>query len=257
METGTNENQTSFSSTVPKESFDSVAQVMDYEKGGDTIESELAAFRESSKSEQKESNKIIEESIEEVEEEQESEGGFNIDDLGTPEPYEGNEGETEEEEETEPEELLEDYFSSAEFVIFVIELIIVFATNFYLKQNDLDSIGIEEFKKTAREQKTLVKSWAKILRKHSVKVGAEFELLFAMGSTYGMKMKGIVERQRERKEENSKKSGNPKTKPIVVEEKVKKEKITKDNFKIDKEAEVLEEVVIKKKDGGVINLLKD
>lgn len=262
---------TSFESLVPKESFSSVAEVMNYEKSGDAIENELAEYREYSKSKQKDIDEEVEGKIEEAKEEAEEFVGeddssdFDIDDLGVHEPYTDNEfGETlEEAEDVEPEELLEDFFSSAEFVIFVIELIIVWATNFYLKQNELDTIGIEEFKKTAREQKTLVKAWAKILRKHSVKIGAEFELLFAMGSTYGMKMKGIVERQKDRKELKMKNINKNVEKGVTIppdninEEKPKKKKVTKDNFRVNDEEEVLEEVVITKKDGGVINLLKD
>jgi len=270
MDDATTIENTSFDSVIPRESFESVANVMEYEKGGDTIENELAEFRKESKSKQDKINEEIEESIEsenEVEDGKENvKDGFSFDDLGEPEPYDGNEFGEEEDGEIEPEEALEDFFSSAEFIIFVIELIIVWATNFYLKQNQLDSISIDEFKKTVREQKTLVKAWAKILRKHSVKIGAEFELLFAMGSTYGMKMQGIVVRQKERKERRDEKIQKNSFKGVVLppenysEEKPKKTKVNKDNFRLDEEKEIeeaVEEVKITKKGGGAINLLKD
>lgn len=272
MDDATTTENTSFDSVIPRESFESVANIMEYEKGGDTIDTELAEFRKESKSKQAEINEEIEENIEtenEVEEngkENVSGDGFSFDDLGDPEPYEGNEFGEEEDGEIEPEEALEDFFSSAEFIIFVIELIIVWATNFYLKQHQLDSIGIEEFKKTAREQKTLVKAWAKILRKHSVKIGAEFELLFAMGSTYGMKMQGIVVRQKERKERKDAKIEKNSIKRVVLppenysETKPKKTKVNKENFRLNEDEEIeeaVEEVVIEKKGGGAFNLLKN
>jgi hypothetical protein len=185
--------------SIPNESFDKIASVMDYEKEGETIKRELEEYRGASSSEKE---TINEEIVKDIEEEVEEEVEFDLDDLGNDaEPYEGNTTpDGEEDLEVAVEEDIEDYMDSAEFIIFIVELVIVWGTNFYLKKNDLDSIALEEFEKTQRQQKALIKAWAKILMKHSVKVGPEFELLFLMGSTYGMKVKGIVKAQKERKE---------------------------------------------------------
>jgi hypothetical protein len=175
--------------------FDDVVEVYEYEKAGSIIEQELEEFRSSSSSEQKKHNEEV------------NEGGFSLDSLDSTEGEEGEgqgeEGEGEGEGEEERGEL-EDYFSSAEFIIWVLELALVWGTNIYLKNNNLDKIGLEEFEKTNREQKYLVKSFAKVLQKYNKKVSPEMELIFAVGSAYGMKIKGIVKRQEERKEEELK-----------------------------------------------------
>ncbi len=187
---------------ISEGSFDSIKDIFKDEKGGKTIDKELEEFKSLSGNEKEEVNEEIEDS-----------GGFGLDDLG-----EGGEILEEVEEEVEEEDELEDYFESAEFIIFILELAIVFGTNFYLKQKGLDKIGIEEFDKTARQQKSLVKSWAKVLRKHKTKVSPEVELLFNMGASYGIKIQGIVKRQEERKlleiEKNSKKKPRGKVIPI-------------------------------------------
>lgn len=173
-------------SDISDGSFDSIKEIFKEEKGGKTIDKELEDFSNSNSIEREEINDSVEE-----------QGGFSIDDLDSDGGIYSEEDKQEEEEEE--EEPLEDYFESAEFIIFILELAIVFGTNFYLKQKNLDKIGIEEFEKTSRQQKSLVKSWAKVLKKHNAKVSPEVELLFNMGASYGIKIQGIVKRQEERK----------------------------------------------------------
>jgi len=187
-------------------SFDEVAEIYDYEKMGDTIEEELEEFRGKSSIEQREVNEEVS-------------NGFSLDALD--DVGEGvNVGIREEEGEIEEEEPLEEYFSSAEFMIWLLELALVWSTNFYLKNQELDKISISEFEKTKTEQRFLVKSLAKVLRKHNTKVSPEMELLFAIGSAYGMKIKGIIKKQRERKEEDLIKHKKNSAKIIKISPKV-------------------------------------
>ena len=147
-------------------------------------------------------------------------------------------------------------FNSAEFMIFVVELVIVWGTNFYLKKNNLDSISLDEFEKSQRQQKALIKAWAKLLMKHSVKVGPEFELLFLMGSTYGMKIKGIVKRQEERKELGKKNIVRKASKKKPEKETVAENQAVDTEFTLNVDEEI-EEVVEKKKSSvGGINKIK-
>jgi len=154
----------------------------------------------------------------EIDDTLDSKQGINLDDLDDEDAsaFENDDTveqlEDEENDGTEGEEL-EDYFASAEFTIWVIELIMVWGMNFYLKRLELDAIGIEEFKKTKEEQKFLVKTWARVLQKHNAKVSPEMELLFSMGSAYIMKMRNIVEAQRLRKMKQEMEAKRDGTKP--------------------------------------------
>lgn len=270
------------SDNINSVTFDKVAGIFDDEKGSNTIDKELKEFNDFNNEEREEINDKINHNAD-----------INLDDLDSTENSSAFDGlddldsldidDTAEQLEDEVEEQqseLEDFFGSAEFVIWIMELIMVFGMNFYLKRNQLDSIGIEAFNKTAREQKFLVKSWAKVLQKRNAKVSPEMELLFALGSTYVMKLKGIVEAQKLRKEKadfealkNSKKKGNKKNRkngkvvditnhqkesPIAEEKEKKKTKINKDNFKLekDKEIEEVEEVEVAEED-EVLTIVED
>jgi len=218
-------------------SFEQVGIVFDFERGSPTIERELEEFNSMSSGEREQIDTKLDEKQ-----------GLDLDDLGSEEKSafddvindDFEEGTQDEEIEQEDERgELEDYFASAEFVIWITELVLVWGTNFYLKKNNLDSIGIEAFKKTQGEQKFLVKSWAKVLRKNNAKVSPEMELVMALGSTYVMKMKSIVKEQKIRSKEKEleirekkikKKEGkvvnidkHQKTEPKTVKKEVKKE----------------------------------
>lgn len=165
---------------IEKGSLEDVKDVFDYDKDSVTIQKEIEHFeKEGATVEQEES--------------------FGFDDFSEGGEFEESQplGITnEEEEEEEDKGEIEDYYDSAEFVIFVTEIILVFATNFYLKYNKLEKITIDAFNKTKSQHKLLVRSWAKVLQKHNAKVSAEMELLFALGSAYGMKMSSIVQQQK-------------------------------------------------------------
>jgi hypothetical protein len=165
---------------IKKGSIEDVKSVFDYDKDSQTIQKEIEYFE-----------------IEGATPEQEESLGF--DDFGEDEEEGLNSlssSGTKEVEEEEDKGEIEDYYDSAEFVIFVTEIILVFATNFYLKYNKLEKITIDAFEKTKSQHKLLVRSWAKVLQKHNAKVSAEMELLFALGSAYGMKMNNIVQQQK-------------------------------------------------------------
>lgn len=181
---------------IKDSNFDTVGSMFDDERGSRTIEKELEEFSSLGSTGKEEINSKIEDKI-----------GIDLDDLGGNEEsafdeFENDSSVEQLEDEEQDEDTVEDYYSSAEFVIWIIELVIVWGTNVYLKKNNLDKISIKEFKKTNSEQKFLTKSWAKVLHKHKFKVSPELELIMAMGSAYVMKIKGIIERQELRKEKS-------------------------------------------------------
>lgn len=197
---------------VEEGSFDSIAGIFDSEKGGNTIEKELDEFSSASSTEKDEINSTIEE-----------ENGFNLDDLGSSEDEDSDSSEGQEEVVQEDE--LEDYFESAEFIIFIIELAIVWGTNYYLKSKNLDKITKDELEVTARQHKSLVKSWAKVLRKHKAKVSPEVELLFNMGASYGIKIQAIVKKQEDRKKREIQEARQGKKMQVVQPRQGKSKKV--------------------------------
>ena len=159
-----------------------VEDVFDYDKDSETIQKEIEEFNKNGETEEAKESFGFDDF---AEEETDNENVENV--ISSDEEVVEDKGE------------IEDYFDSAEFVIFVTEIIIVFGTNFYLKYNKLDKITIKDFNKTAGQQKLLVKSWAKVLHKNNAKVSPEMELLFALGSAYGMKISSIVDSQKAKK----------------------------------------------------------
>lgn len=225
-------------------SFEQVGSVFDFERGSPTIEKELDEFNSMSSNEREEIDIKLDEKQ-----------GLDLDDLGEGETSAfddvinddfDNGIDSEGEEIVDDRGELEDYFSSAEFVIWITELILVWGTNFYLKRNNLDSIGIEAFKKTQGEQKFLVKSWAKVLQKNNAKVSPEMELLMALGSTYVMKMKNIVKEQKIRSKEKElearEEALKKKTKKGKVVDITKHQKTEKEKPKAEVKKEVKKEV---------------
>lgn len=198
---------------IKKGSIEDVKSVFDYDKDSQTIQKEIEHFE-----------------IEGATPEQEENFGF--DDFGEDEEGSvnslGSSGNEEIEEEEDKGEI-EDYYDSAEFVIFVTEIILVFATNFYLKYNKLEKITIDAFEKTKSQHKLLVRSWAKVLQKHNAKVSSEMELLFALGSAYGMKVSNIVQQQKALAFDKLMEKANNKTVKKVEPLKVVKEEKPKSN----------------------------
>ena len=164
---------------IKKGSIEDVKSVFDYDKDSQTIQKEIEYFENEGPTPEQEESFGFDDFGED-----EEEGINSLSSSGTEEIEEEDKGE------------IEDYYDSAEFVIFVTEIILVFATNFYLKYNKLEKITIDAFEKTKSQHKLLVRSWAKVLQKHNAKVSAEMELLFALGSAYGMKMNNIVQQQK-------------------------------------------------------------
>lgn len=182
------------------ELFDS----LDYERTSKTIERELKEFEQTGV-------------------EQES---FSFDDLDSnEEDISGNDVSIEVQQ---PQGELEDYFDSAEFVIFITEFIILFGLNFYLKSNGLDKVGSDAFKKSKSQEKMLIKAWAKIMQKYNAKVTPELELVIALGNVYGMRINTIIDEQKEKKQKEVKKQleKNYKEKNSGKNVKQKKEKTT-------------------------------
>lgn len=183
----------------------SLEDIFDYEKTSPTIEKDLESFKNQSSSEKEKAEEKVEEHT-----------GFSLDDL----VEEEDEEEVEEEgspKEEKPQEEIEEYFESAKFVIWIIELVIVWGLNYYLKNNSLDKIDKEVFKKTVTEEKFLIKSWAKVLHKYSFKIGVEIELIFAIGGVYGTKLQNII-LQQELKKANKGKNPKPPTVDVEHEE---------------------------------------
>lgn len=214
---------------IKESTFDEVTEIFSYEKSGDTIEKELEEFNSLDSTEKETLNEAID-----------TKSGFDLDDLGETSIRDIENETLDSEEEGEVEEIeqdtIEDYFTSAEFVIFIVELAIVWGTNMYLKSNDLDKISIEEFKKTKREQKALLETWAELLQKHNLKVGVEARLIMNMGSAYGMKLKGIVREQKLRKELEIEKS--KKAIKVVPLNNIKKSEEKKKEFKLNKDVKL-------------------
>ena len=212
--------------TIKESTFDEVTEIFGYEKSGDTIEKELEEFNSLDSTEKKVLNEAID-----------NKSGFDLDDLGETSIRDIENETLDSEEDEEGEEIeqdtIEDYFTSAEFVIFIVELAIVWGTNMYLKSNDLDKISIEEFKKSKREQKALLETWAELLQKHNLKVGVEARLIMNMGSAYGMKLKGIVREQKLRKQIEIEK--NKKAIKVIPLSNVKKSEEKKKEFKLNKD----------------------
>ncbi len=198
---------------IEKGNLQDVEDIFDYDKDSSTIQKELEEFEKNGE----------DESVSE---------GFGFDDFGDDEESIGEDTEdviSSDEEQVDDRGDVEDYFDSAEFVIFITEIIIVFGTNFYLKYNKLDKISIKDFDKTAGQQKLLVKSWAKVLHKHNAKVSPEMELLFALGSAYGMKISSIVDKQKAKKYDEMIKAQKEGAKAKVGKAKVVKTPKKKDN----------------------------
>ena len=215
--------------TIKESTFDEVTEIFGYEKSGDTIEKELEEFNSLDSTEKETLNKAID-----------TKSGFDLDDLGETSIRDIENETLDSEEDEEGEEIeqdtIEDYFTSAEFVIFIVELAIVWGTNMYLKSNDLDKISIEEFKKSKREQKALLETWAELLQKHNLKVGVEARLIMNMGSAYGMKLKGIVREQKLRKQIEIEK--NKKAIKVVPLSNIKKSEEKKKEFKLNKDVKL-------------------
>ena len=193
-------------------SFDDLTSDFSDPKGGTKIDEELEAYRNASSSEKETIDKKVE--VEDFEDD-------DLDSLGDDSGEEGSE-ESETEEQTQEEGEIEDFFESAEFIIWILELAIVYGTNFYLKSQELDVIGEEEFKRTQAGQKRFVKTLSKVLMKHNAKISPEVELLFQIGANYVMQIRNIIKRQRDRKEEQIKK--NPKRPNVVKTKTTKKER---------------------------------
>lgn len=214
---------------IKESTFDEVTEIFSYEKSGDTIEKELEEFNSLDSTEKETLNEAID-----------NKSGFDLDDLGETSIRDIENETLDSEEEGEGEEIeqdtIEDYFTSAEFVIFIVELAIVWGTNMYLKSNNLDKISIEEFKKSKREQKALLETWAELLQKHNLKVGVEARLIMNMGSAYGMKLKGIVREQKLRKELEIEK--NKKAIKVVPLGNIKKSEEKKKEFKLNKDVKL-------------------
>jgi len=214
--------------TIKESTFDEVTEIFSYEKSGDTIEKELKEFNSLDNAEKETLNKAID-----------TKSGFDLDDLGETSIRDIENETLDSEEDEEGEEIeqdtIEDYFTSAEFVIFIVELAIVWGTNMYLKSNDLDKISIEEFKKSKREQKALLETWAELLQKHNLKVGVEARLIMNMGSAYGMKLKGIVREQKLRKQIEMCKERIEKAIKVIPLSNVKKSEEKKKEFKLNKD----------------------
>jgi hypothetical protein len=195
---------------IKKGSIEDVKSVFDYDKDSQTIQKEIEYFENEGATPEQEEN-------------------FGFDDFGEDEEEISNSLSSSGREEIEEEDKgeIEDYYDSAEFVIFITEIILVFATNFYLKYNKLEKITIEAFEKTKSQHKLLVRSWAKVLQKHNAKVSAEMELLFALGSAYGMKMNNIVQQQKalayDKLMEKASSFKNQKAETMKVVKEVKKE----------------------------------
>jgi hypothetical protein len=197
-------------------------------KGGTKIDEELEKYRSASSSEKEEIDSKVE--VESFED--------DLDSLGDSEDEENlgsNKNENKDSEEEEEVGEIEDFFESAEFLIWILELAIVWGTNFYLKRQELDTIGVEEFERTKAQQKRFVKSVSKVLMKNNAKISPELELLFHIGANYVMQIGAIVKRQKLRKE--------LKIKNTLVKAKVIKKQTTKNEAKDFREVEeVLEEV---------------
>lgn len=232
--------------------MDEVKEIFNYEKDSPTIQKEL--------------------DIHNAGKQTEATKGFSLNDLG------GNdEGDnlssvassSEEEEQGEQAGEIEDYFESAEFIIFITEAIILFGTNFYLKSNALEKVTIEAFKKTAGQQKALKKAWARVLQKHNAKVSPEVELLMVLGSAYGMKVSSIIDEQKAKKKvelvNKSKIKPLEKTEKKTVVRDIKNEfESTEFSVDFDNVEEVEEAVVEKPKKekiqtpkGGITSLVKN
>jgi hypothetical protein len=225
--------------------FDDITDSFLEEKGGTRIEKELNDFDIASSSEKDKINEKVEvENFEQVED--------GLDSLGSNENTSEESSEESSEEEEEQQGEIEDYFESAEFLIWILELAIVFGTNFYLKNQQLDSIGIEEFERTKAQQKRFVKSVSKVLMKHNAKISPEAELLFQLGANYVMQIGSIVKRQKARKEEEIK---NRVKKPVVKQQKktsVVRNKTTKKEAENFKQAEEVLTVVEDKVENPVV-----
>jgi hypothetical protein len=245
-----NEDNTPINHNIESDTLDSITDMFKEDKGGKTIDKELKEHRDLFSS-----NEDSRTGLDELgEEEVEDSGRNSLDSFGEEDDSskvyddEGNLVEEEYEEAVEEDEL-EDYFESAEFVIFIIEFIIMFGTNFYLKSQQLDSIAKEQLELTKRQQKTLIKAWAKVLRKHNTKISDEAQLLMTMGGIYGKKISDIVKEQKVRKQEEyekwlkeqekkPKKKSGKKSKMTVVQKDTPKEE--KEEFE---EVEEVEEII--------------
>ena len=234
-------------SSIKSSTFDEIADAFEYEKTSPKIEAEIESYTKASSSEKEKIDSIKNEGI-----------GNSLDSFGEEETKE-TEG-AEEIEEVHQE--IEDYFSSAEFIIFIVDIVMVWGLNYYLKSQELDKISSKEFEKTAREQKILVKAFAKVLMKHSVKISPEVELLMTIGGTYATKCKSIVDKQKIRQQAKIQSINKKNKKKKVVIDKdskpdlktrvnvssdiddveiVDEKKLNKDNFKIDTSKEIEEE----------------
>jgi len=224
-------------------SFETATDIFNYEKDSPTIQKEIKEF-EGLSSDKKEALKDAVDSK-----------GFGFADLddtenGFDDIIEEKQAQDIEEEsqfqEQVVEQPIEEFFQSAEFVIMVLDFIIIYGTNIYLKQNQLDKVGKEELRREKIEQKVLRDALAEVLKKYNYKMSPEVNLCIVLISGYGVKVKAIVDRQKMRKSleiaearVSGKKPVPQEVKMATVKDKVKEEVIEKkeavkqSSFKLD------------------------
>lgn len=161
--------------------LEDINSIWEYEKSSPTIEKELEAFKNGSET-------IVKKE-------------YSLDELSS---KQGSEQSSEQISDVDSDVVvvqseMEDFLESADFVIMVVQWVIIFGTNFYLKSNDLEKITIKDFNISKSGERLERRAWARVLQKYNLKTAPEFELIIALGSVYGTKIKGIVSDREEQK----------------------------------------------------------
>lgn len=221
--------------------FDEVSSIMDYEKDSPTIQKDIKEFENLSSEEKN----TLEDAVESV-----GHGFGFIDEESNFEKVVGDAEEQQAEDlevlEAETvEEPVEEFISSAEFMLNALDILIIIGLNIYLKTKGLDKVSQAELKKEAIQQRVLVKRLAEVLKKHNQKISVELQFALALFGTYGSIVKNIITKQELRK---AKEIAEGRKKPVenkVVKNsskiKAKPVKEKTQSFSLNTDEEIIEE----------------